>query len=392
MSYFHRENLYLAVQIFFISDLIALKGNIMINENAPINQVKPSVKSNSFCKVPYKIEKTKSEQSEFAELIYQNPPDDDVLTLEQVSPTDKNWNEHRADTLAVEQIYFQELEFQRYSERLHDCSGFLQFGIGENGLVLRQASFCRVRYCPVCQWRKSMYWRAMMLSNIDEIRENYPKHRWVFLTLTVKNCEITDLKETLKHMNNAWSKLRKRKVFDGVVDGWIRTTEVTRGKDGDNSAHPHFHCLLMVKSNYFTKNYIKQTEWRGLWQSCLKVDYLPVVNVKAVANKSKRKTHSDGIEQAICETLKYSVKPADIMGDGSKKSNDWFFELTRQTHKMRFVATGGALKDMFKKEELTDEEMLATGAGEEEETDERRLAFLFNRSKKKYNYSPSYNL
>ena len=42
---------------------------------------------------------------------------------------------------------------------------------------------------------------------------------------------------------------------------------------------------------------------------------------------------------AVSETLKYSQKPADMTEDP-----EWFLELTRQTFKRRFVATGGALK------------------------------------------------
>ncbi|MBM2994428.1 protein rep, partial [Escherichia coli] len=42
---------------------------------------------------------------------------------------------------------------------------------------------------------------------------------------------------------------------------------------------------------------------------------------------------------AVAETLKYSTKPADMVADP-----EWFLELTRQTHKRRFVATGGALR------------------------------------------------
>ena len=41
-------------------------------------------------------------------------------------------------------------------------------------------------------------------------------------------------------------KLTKRKEF-ALVDGWIRTTEVTRDKERPNEyAHPHFHVILMV--------------------------------------------------------------------------------------------------------------------------------------------------
>ncbi|MDI5568585.1 protein rep, partial [Salmonella enterica subsp. enterica serovar Kentucky] len=42
------------------------------------------------------------------------------------------------------------------------------------------------------------------------------------------------------------------------------------------------------------------------------------------------------VRGAVAETLKYSTKPADMVADP-----EWFLELTRQTHKRRFVATGG---------------------------------------------------
>ena len=40
--------------------------------------------------------------------------------------------------------------------------------------------------------------RAMMYQNIDKIIQSYPTHRWVFLTLTVKNPHVSDTRQTLK--------------------------------------------------------------------------------------------------------------------------------------------------------------------------------------------------
>ena len=68
-----------------------------------------------------------------------------------------------------------------------------------------------------------------MYQTYEQIKEQYPTHRFIFLTLTVKNPHITDLRSQLDIMNKAWKKLTKRKEF-GIVDGWIRTTEVTRPK------------------------------------------------------------------------------------------------------------------------------------------------------------------
>ena len=55
--------------------------------------------------------------------------------------------------------------------------------------------------------------------------------------------------------------------------------------------------------------------------------------------------------------------------------------------------TGGLLKNALKPdEEVTDEEMIATGNDDENnETDDRRLNFTFYKSKGGYIYNPTYN-
>ena len=68
------------------------------------------------------------------------------------------------------------------------------------------------------------------VSAVTSNQEKYPSYRWVFLTLTVKNPPVTELRDTLKAMNSAWQRLAQTKRFKGVVKGFIRTTEVTRVK------------------------------------------------------------------------------------------------------------------------------------------------------------------
>lgn len=74
------------------------------------------------------------------------------------------------------------------------------------------------------------------------------------------------------------------------------------------------------------------------------------------------------VRGAVAETLKYSTKPADMVAD-----SDWFLELTRQTHKRRFVATGGALKDVLKLEQETDQDMVIGDDISDGEDDGSRL-------------------
>ena len=113
-------------------------------------------------------------------------------------------------------------------------------------------------------------WQARFYQSLPRIVADY-NARWMFLTLTVRNCAIEELGETLSRMNTAFQRLKDRKEFR-PVQGWIRTTEVTRGSDG--SAHPHFHTLMMVPPSMLSgRDYIKHGRWVELWRECLRVSY-----------------------------------------------------------------------------------------------------------------------
>ena len=275
---------------------------------------------------------------------------DGPVYLSDVDPAQRPWDTHKAQADDVMEMYAQAVEFERYAVRMSRCAGYLEFGWNDEQkrLKLVGARYCRVRHCPVCQWRRALSWIARFYEALPKIKDAYPKARWLLLTLTVRNCALEDLRQTLRTMNKAWNKLTQRKELRAVL-GWVRTVEVTRGRDG--SAHPHFHALLMVRPSYFAKDYIKQARWTELWKESLGVTYTPVVHVKAVRQLKPLCEARDPLHGAVAEALKYAVKPADLTSDP-----EWLHELTRQLHHMRFVATGGVLKDLFR--EPTDEEMI----------------------------------
>lgn len=304
------------------------------------------------------------------------------IALTDYSKRDKPWDKHRSQAQDVMAIYETEKDFERYADRINDCSGVLRFGqvvdqeTGEFGLKLREAQFCRVRNCPVCQWRRSLMWQARFYQSLPQIEQEHPKGRWLFLTLTVPNCPVNELRSTLQGMNKAWQRLIKRKEFKPVL-GFIRTTEVTHGKDGN--AHPHFHALLLVKPSYFGHSYVTQAQWLDLWRSCMRDDSIMSVDVRAVKslNKNDPKT---GLQRAAAETLKYSVKPDDMINNPQ-----WFLEMTKQVHKLRFMATGGVLKDVLRQDEETDEDLIvADEVAENPEDDGARLAFSYRPSDRRY--------
>ncbi|EBD4965550.1 Replication protein [Salmonella enterica] len=308
--------------------------------------------------------------------------------LSDYSPQDASWDTQRAFTDSVGGIYQTAAEFERYAQRMASCSGLLRFGwstlmeTGETRLRLRSAQFCRVRHCPVCQWRRTLMWQARFYQALPKIVVQFPSSRWLFLTLTVRNCAISELGETLTAMNAAFKRMEKRKELS-PLQGWIRATEVTRGKDG--SAHPHFHCLLMVPPSWFTRDYVKQARWVELWRDCLRVNYEPNVDIRTVKTKTGEAVANvaEQLQSAVAETLKYSVKPEDMANDP-----DWFLELTRQLHKRRFISTGGALKNVLQLDRETNEDLVIADEMGDGTDDGKRTAFVWDSEKRRYRRAP----
>ena len=293
--------------------------------------------------------------------------------LSDLSYRDKPWDKHRGNADKAANHYRGHVYFDKYAIRMDFCSQLLDFKMvveeHELKLKLDTARFCRVRHCPVCQWRRSLMWKAKAFKILPLVVEAYPKYRWLFLTLTVCNCNVTELRDKLQWLNQSWQRMSQRKKFPAI--GWIRSTEVTRGRDG--SAHPHFHCLLLVKPSYFGKYYMKQKDWVDLWRSCLRIDYNPVLDIRSV-KRGKQPM------ELVPEILKYCVKESDLVAD-----REWFLELTKQMHKMRTVATGGVLKEYLKQLEQEPEDLIGhVETKTEKELDEGHLYFGWNYEGKKY--------
>lgn len=291
--------------------------------------------------------------------------------LSEISPEDKPWDKHRKNA-EIAESYYSGSDFDKYAERMSFCSLLLEFGFNTTQddtlkLKLWSAKFCRVRFCPVCQCRRSYRWKAKMYNVLPQIVEKYPTHRWLFLTITQENVPIAELRQTLVEMNKGFQRLIKRKAFPAV--GWMRSTEVTRSKNGD--AHQHYHCLLMVKPGYFNVGYMKQPEWSALWRDVMRLDYDPIIDIRAV----RAGTSPTAL---VPELAKYMTKESDLVAD-----REWFLELTKQLHKMRAIATGGILKEYLRDMPEEPEDLIGSD-GDGLDEDFGRLLFGWRSQEKKY--------
>ncbi len=169
-------------------------------------------------------------------------------------------------------------------------------------------------------------------------------------------------------MNKGFKRLSELKAFP--AEGYIKTTEVTRGKNPVGSAHPHFHILMMVKPSYFTHGYLSQAKWVEMWQKSLRIDYKPILNVQALKP-------DDSLIGLLAEVIKYSVKESDLTTD-----KEWFLELTRQLHRTKAIAVGGILRNYMRELEQEPDDLI--GQDNEGEVDEGHLIFGWKQRQKKY--------
>lgn len=293
----------------------------------------------------------------------------EILVDKTKSGKERNWKGKKQRSLLTAD-HFETAGLHSKAERMKDCAEQLVFKYTGEVLKLYQAWFCKVRLCPMCNWRRSLkiaYHNKRIVETVNE-RENV---RWLFLTLTVKNVDAESLSETISAMFKAFNGMTRRKAFKTSVKGYFRALEVTKNRDPESESfgtyHPHFHVLLCVPPSYFTKNYIKQSEWTSLWQKAMKVDYKPIVHIQKVKPKeslSELGTYEKKLKQAIreqdaiLEVSKYPVKDTDVIkGNKVTEENiETVLALDNALAYKRLIGYGGLLKQIHKELNLGDPE------------------------------------
>lgn len=278
--------------------------------------------------------------------------------------------------------------------RIRRCGEFLIFDKTAKGrLRLRRANFCRLRLCPICQWRKSLKAYGQMKKVLDWCNER-KKLRYVFCTLTVRNCELEELVPTISGMMQAYNRLMGYAAITGpekgepVVKGWYRSLEITHDTDkiisraryenrqryyrarglgpgdpnpGYDTYHPHFHVIWAVLPSYFQgKYYISQDKLTQLWKRAARLDYTPSVDIRVVKGVTVDDVTDSGADSlckiekisydgAVCELTKYATKDADyIIPDDWELTVRSVAGLDRALERRRLIARGGMFAEAFR--------------------------------------------
>ena len=325
-----------------------------------------------------------------------------------------NFLDYKLKSEQLEKIFI-DLKNYNKAEQIHHCSTYLEFLYNQTkkDLRLKKINSCKYRLCFVCNWRKSLKIYSFMRQCYDEIKRQDKKARFLFLTLTNKNCKLEDLPNTVDEILRAFTKFRKRKELQ-FLKGIVRSLEITVDREKIITIHMfnrkrdyykkqglkvgdlnpnymmcnvHIHSILHTNYNDYTRygdNWLKQSEIALLWQDCLKVNYIPVVDIRAFkAKKDIEKGHE------FAEMSKYTVKSSDILKsledfkeiDNDKKVVYW---LDIALKNRRLFDLSGSFREI-KRELKFDEKRFEDYIKFEEDDIIYLLNYYFNFNSKQYN-------
>lgn len=252
-----------------------------------------------------------------------------------------NWRERKSLTLRLADLY--ELAgLSDYASRARTCATWLQYGVSQDGSKqLSAANFCQLRLCPLCSVRRARR-NAYRLSRVLDTVEASDGVRYVFLTLTIRNCSGEALGDTLQQLTKGWDRLLRQRPVRRAVKGWFRALEITRRGKG---YHPHIHAILAVEPSYFSRSsglYITQADWVSRWKQVLRVDYRPSVYIRVTRDKGG----STVGRAASLEAAKYTVKDSDYIDPHLRDdvAAAILRDYTLALHRRRLTAFGGVLK------------------------------------------------
>lgn len=283
----------------------------------------------------------------------------EILIDFSVTGRERPWNEKKFENIKLAEL-LKIIKRQDENEisdnqlyNIENCGTFLKFGITPAyERKLAGANFCKFRLCPMCAWRRSLKMFGQVSAITDRILTD-KKVRFLFLTLTVKNCKGENLRSTIKEMNEGFRRIVKnsghykasKKLRENLC-GYLKAIEVTYNQKRDDF-HPHIHAILEVKPEYFSRgNYLTQKEFQVMWRKLMKMDYDPQVDIRTIKNTTAK---------AVAEVSKYPVKLKSLLSVKNKsQAAKAIKELKDGIASLRFVEFGGDFKTYKKMLELDD--------------------------------------
>lgn len=262
---------------------------------------------------------------------------------------ERPWKDKKLSSLFIADS-FSRNGLENKAFRVSTCANILRFKEKIDGsMKLHQAFFCKVRLCPMCSWRRQLKIFGQ-LSQVVKIAKSEHQLQFLFLTLTMKNCQPEALPAHIDILMNGFRKMSRSSRFKKSIQGTFRALEVTRN-EVTGEYHPHLHIILAVKKSYFDRHqqfYINNLEWKQIWKDSIHVDYDPMINIHLIRGNSKN------LEKAVAEAGKYTLKESDLILEDVNEMDSNISILDEALFNRRLVSYTGILKTIHQQLGLDD--------------------------------------
>lgn len=278
----------------------------------------------------------------------------------------EGWTREQAETLADDyHVNTTWITKHRATERCGETLWFTRDA--DNRLKLWQAWFCKDRLCPMCNWRRALKYTAQVGQILQVMMERKITGKPIFATFTMRNVKGEDINQSFSDFADSFRRLMAYKAVKTYCVGAIRTSEITYNAKSD-TYNTHIHCLMWMSARYYKTSgaYLSQAKWTELWQRAARLDYTPVVNVKAVKPRTPTDRDPTGLFGAVLETAKYPIKPDAFRDlttqiwqetDSQRQARlERIKHLERGMYRKRLISFFGVFKDIRKELQLDDPE------------------------------------
>lgn len=281
---------------------------------------------------------------------------------------DRAWAERKNKADKIAKIMTKAKSLKERAVNMSNCADILTFkeciNCGEKHL--KHAFFCKDRFCPVCSWRRSLKLFNNHLAIYKEVNTKFENATHYMLTLTVQNCDLLQLKNTINLLNKSWDRFSRRVLISKNFEGYLKVLEITRNTKKSSSwyktMHPHLHVILTttdkeknidieeIKANWLDCLQVEDINLYNHYKQYLQVEFHKIENIENTDFEKKNVKSHNISTNAIAEISKYSMKYQDLFcKDETIQEKAKFLEiLSEQIKNTKNISYGGIIKNIAK--------------------------------------------
>jgi hypothetical protein len=239
-------------------------------------------------------------------------------------------------------------EFKKWSGRIRASGEYIKISTDENEKNKISKQLSMIRNEPLTAHHLQQKTWAQFNANLPVLLEKNPNHVWLFITLTIPNCHVENLRSQYEYLNLSFANLLKMKELKKYFSqngqyyknkngerncGYFKILEASKSTEF-NHCKPHLHVLFHMPRNFEdSKNYISTNKLQKLWMKACNINYLLHVNIVRIENDEDLVLNVAGFSS-------YMTKPHNIL----EYSKNYIIKYLQQIENFKLSTYSGTLK------------------------------------------------